>query len=76
MSLAETTLTKTQIVDAILEMNATASRDWLMSFDFAALRGYFLRLHHAFAPRGTAWEPRLSGSLPEATPESFPCTAA
>ncbi len=56
MSLAHSSLTKSQLVDAILEINATASRDWLMAFDFHALRGYFLRLHHALAPRGTCWE--------------------
>jgi hypothetical protein len=56
VSLANSSLTKSQLVDAILEMNATASRDWLMAFDFPALRGYFLRLHHALAPRGSYWE--------------------
>jgi hypothetical protein len=47
--------TKTQLVEAILELNATASRDWLMSFDFADLRGYWRRLQHAGAPRGNGW---------------------
>lgn len=50
------TLTKTQMVEAILELNATASRDWLMSFEFSDLRGYWLRLQHAMSPRGNGWD--------------------
>lgn len=49
-------LTKTQMVDAILQVNASAGREWLMRFDFNALHGYFLRLNHACSPRGTAWD--------------------
>ncbi len=49
-------LTKTQLVEAILELNATASREWLMSFEFTDLRGYWLRLQHAMSPRGNGWD--------------------
>jgi hypothetical protein len=48
-------LTKTQLVDAILDVNGTATREWLERFDFAALRVYLDRLTHACAPRGNAW---------------------
>ncbi|MFO0782671.1 MAG: hypothetical protein U0636_03215 [Phycisphaerales bacterium] len=53
---ADLSYTKTQLIEAILEVNATASREWLMDFDFSALRRYWQRLQHALAPRGTTWE--------------------
>lgn len=52
----QTGFTKTQMVEAILELNGTAEREWLMTFDFPELRGYWQRLQHAGAPRGNAWD--------------------
>jgi hypothetical protein len=46
MSIAPTS-TKSQVVDQILVFNASAPREWLLAFDFAALEGYLQRLRLA-----------------------------
>lgn len=48
--------TKSQVVDQILVFNASAPREWLLAFDFAALEGYLQRLRLA-VQRRTVREP-------------------
>jgi hypothetical protein len=43
---------KAQLIDGILQLNPSASKDWLDLFDVAALRRYLDHLQHALEPRG------------------------
>ena len=45
-------MTKSQLVDQIRRFNASATREWLESFDFASLERYLRRLRPA-ADTGT-----------------------
>ena len=40
-------MTKSQLVDQIRRFNASATREWLESFDFASLERYLRRLRPA-----------------------------
>ena len=40
-------LTKSQLVEQIRRLNASAPREWLEAFDFRALEGYLRRLREA-----------------------------
>jgi hypothetical protein len=42
-------LTKSQLVEQIRRLNASAPREWLEAFDFRALEGYLGRLREAVA---------------------------
>lgn len=45
-------LCKKQLIEAILELNPSAARRWLESFDTPALRRYLKRLRYVERPRG------------------------
>lgn len=44
-------LSKSQLIQAIMDMNPSAQRRWLASFDETALRRYLAHLRHADRPR-------------------------
>ena len=48
-------LTKSQLINAIRELNPTAGARWLGRFDAKALRRYLEHLHHVLGPRGDGW---------------------
>ncbi|HWB19114.1 MAG TPA: hypothetical protein VG711_02355 [Phycisphaerales bacterium] len=41
-----------QLIDGIHELNPTAKRDWLDSFEIHELRDYWEHLQHVLEPRG------------------------
>jgi hypothetical protein len=45
-------LTKTQLIEAISQINQSARHEWLSLFDVAALRRYFEHLQWQLEPRG------------------------
>ena len=48
-------LGRTQLIDAIIETNPSATETYLSSFDDDSLRGYFEHLLQTRSPRGTRW---------------------
>ncbi|MDA0803675.1 MAG: hypothetical protein O2819_07995 [Planctomycetota bacterium] len=50
-------LNKSQLIDAIRDLNPSADRAWLGLFSKEELGRYLQHLHHAQSPRGgPAWE--------------------
>ena len=45
---------KDQLIDSILQINRSTSRDWLAAFDVSALRRYLDHLQLTLEPRGGA----------------------
>lgn len=54
-------LTREQVVERIISLNATASVEFLAGFDDGELREYLEHLHIAQVPRGGCWS-RPGGS--------------
>ena len=52
-------MTKSQLVEQIRRINASAPREWLETFDFRALEGYLGRLRSAIADAA----PTVAGTM-------------
>ncbi len=48
-------ISKSQIIDAIQQLNRSARRDWLDTFALPALRRYLDHLEVTLEPRGSVW---------------------
>jgi len=47
-------LTKAQLIDSVVELNPSVTREWLGQFSADEIRTYLTRLHFAEEPRGAA----------------------
>jgi len=65
-------ITKTRIINAILQLNRSAKADWLNKFATDALRRYLDHLQMTIEPRGRTSVWRRSGETP-AVVTRVPC---